>query len=99
MMKKGYETPVAERIEFDYVESVRANSNGWCGGCGSGGNGNSNSGSGFDPFAISTHPKYGQQVYMQGNENYTCQNSLAPDTSCGLAQGNNNHTNNVGHFC
>ena len=95
-MKKNYETPVVEKIEFDYVETVKAWSCPPCGGCNNGGNGSSDT---FDPFATSVHAVYGQTVYMQGHPGEPCQSSLAPDQGCGYAQGNKNHTNNVGHFC
>lgn len=93
-MKKNYETPVVEKIEFDYVESVKANSNSPWGGCNNGGNGST-----FDPFASSVHPTYGQTVYMQGHPGDPCMSSLTPDQGCGFEQGNQKHTNNVGHFC
>ena len=97
-MKKSYETPVVEKIEFDYVETVKANSTGWCGGCGSGYTGY-NAGNNYTlDQHTSVHPDYGQTVYRDSNNGYTCMNSLAPDNDCGFAQGNNHHTNNVGNF-
>lgn len=87
-MKKSYTTPVVEKIEFDYLETVSASS-GTIDGGGCHGGGQSNSG-GF------IHPQYGQSVYRDSNSGYNCGSSLTPDQACGF---NGNHTSNVGYIC
>ncbi len=86
-MKKSYTTPVVEKIEFDYLETVTA-SNGDGGGCGMGGGQSSSIGH--------IHPTYGQSVYRDSNSGYNCDSSLTPDQGCG---NNGVHTSNVGYVC
>ncbi len=85
-MKKSYTTPVVEKIEFDYLDTVTASGDG--GGCGNGGGQNS-SGSFI-------HPTYGQEVYRDSNPGYKCDSSITPEAACGF---NGVHTSNVGMIC
>ena len=87
-MKKNYETPVVEKIEFDYSETVTA--------CSNYGGGNENGGVGILTFI---HPEYGQSCYRDSNPGYNCMSSLTPDEGCGFESSGKKHTSNVGYFC
>ncbi len=87
-MKKAYETPVVEKISFDYTEVVTASNNTWGGGCGTGGNGNSGAA-----------PSGTKQTYSQSNEWYTCNSSLVADEPCGIALSGGKHTSNAYYDC
>ncbi len=87
MMKKTYENPVAEKIEFDYAETVAACSP-W------GGNQGGNS-----TVTGHIHPTYGQSVYRDSNSGYNCESSLTPDQTCGFESSGKVHTSNVGYIC
>lgn len=67
-MKKTYEAPVVEKIEFDYAETVTA--------CTSFGGG----GAAYDD---EKQPLPGQEVYRDSNNWYRCGSSLKPDSGCG----------------
>ena len=82
-MKKTYETPAVEKIEFDYSETVAACSYSWTG----------------NPKQSNIHPTYGQSVYRDSNPNYACDSSLTPDETCGFESSGRVHTSNVGYFC
>lgn len=85
-MKKAYETPVVEKISFDYTDAVTAS--GFGGGCGNGGNGNTGA-----------NPSGTKQTYSVSNEWYDCNSSLVADTPCGLQLSGGKQVSNAYYDC
>lgn len=85
-MKKAYETPVVEKISFDYSETVTASSFAWGGGCNNG--------------SAPSNPSTGtKQTYSVSNEWYTCNSSLVADTPCGLELSGGKQVSNAYYDC